>query len=166
MGRRIGTKRNDRRWEDENGEWASKFEATVFAGLRQDDRIRVRRCSAEQGDSFSYCTKVTRGEGLSCASTEVVQRRIYTPDLFVVPASAKDDGRGYYLEVKGYLDGTTRSLLRSFLKTGPGIDLRIVFTIGGANKRATSRLTMWEYVDQYMKIPWGRWPHLPEEWYE
>ena len=164
MGRRVGTKRSDRRWEDEHGVWASKLESRIFAKLTELPGIHARRCSAEQGDTFHYHTLVRSGLCGSCGSGDVVQQRLYTPDFCLTKLGAGGDERAIYLEAKGHFPGTQRNLVRAFLKTGPKIDLRIVLERDG---RATRSLTMLEYVTKYLKIPVHVWDGvLPKPWLE
>jgi hypothetical protein len=167
MGRRLSNKRSDKRWEDENGVWASKLEATIFKALRADSRIVVRRCSAGEGDTFAYVSKVRSGECSACGSGEIVQRRTYTPDLFVLPAGPASRKRGserqgYYLEIKGHFPGQKRKLLGDFLKTGPSIDLRLLLQRDG---KATPKLTLLEYATSRLKLKTHVWDgQLPKDW--
>jgi hypothetical protein len=161
---RVGTKRSDRRWEDENGVWASKLESLVFARLLKVPGIRVRRCDPEAGDTFDYHTLIRSGVCGSCGSSSVVQQRTYTPDFHITPDGPGRDGRGFYLETKGYFPGEQRNLLRAFLKTGPKVDLRLVLERDG---RATRSLTQVEYAVKYLKIPVHVWDGvLPKPWLE
>jgi len=162
-GRRLGTKRNDRRWEDGDGNvFASELEAVIFASIKADARVRVRRCSAEEGDTFNYRTPINSGVCNGCGLRDVVQERTYTPDLFVYREGSGHDGRGVYLEVKGYFPADKRNLLRHFVKTGPSIDLRIVLQ-RDAKATRNSRLT--EYIAKYLKVPVCVWNgKLPDAW--
>lgn len=165
MGRRLSAKRSDKRWEDDDGNvWASKLEASVYEALRADDRLIVRRCSAEEGDTFDYVSKVRAGQCAACGSGEIVQRRTYTPDLYVLPARQKaDKRRGYYLEIKGHFPGSKRKLLGDFLKTGPRIDLRLILQ---RDNKATPKLTYLEYAVSRLKLPTHVWDgQLPKDWY-
>lgn len=167
MGRRVGTKRSDRRWEDDDGNvWASKLECEVYTALRGEAGIRVlERCGGGEGHSFDYTSPVRKAVCHSCASRDVVQQRVYTPDLYVVPASAGSDARGYYIEVKGHLRADRRNLLRSVVKAYPDLDLRFVFAPGAAHRSATSRLNLGEYVTKYLKAEWHEWDGcLPRSW--
>lgn len=161
---RIGTKRSDRRWEDEEGNaWASKLEATIYFELSKDERIVVRRCERGGSDTFDYTSPVSSAVCLECGSTSVVQRRKYTPDLYVTPKSGGDVQSGYYIEIKGHFPGPKRTLLRHFLKTGPSIDLRMLLQRDG---RATRKLNMIEYITKYMNIPVHVWDgQLQKDWY-
>ncbi len=160
---RLSKKRSDKRWKDDEGHvWASKLELEVFTGLSRDPSFSVRRCSAEEGDTFNYTSPVRSAKCLGCGSDECVQERTYTPDLFVYPKTSRGKDRGYYLEVKGHFPGPQRNLLRCFLKTGPSIDLRILLQRDG---RATRGLTMLEYCHKFLKIPVHVWDgQLPKGW--
>lgn len=161
---RLSKKRSDKRWEDEHGVWASKLESVVFGKLLQVPGIVVRRCSAEQGDTFDYHTPVRSGICRSCGGSDIVQQRTYTPDFHIRRSSGGGDERGYYLEVKGHFPGPKRNLLRSFLKTGPSIDLRILLERDG---KATGSLTLLEYCVKFLKIPVHCWDgQLPKSWIE
>lgn len=161
---RVGVKRSDRRWEDENGVWASKLEAIVFDRLQRDPRISVRRCDKGAGDTFAYTTPIRGGCCGACGADDVVQRRTYTPDFHITPVSGVGGHPGYYLEVKGHFPGDKRNLLRAFLKTGPRIDLRLLLERDG---RATRSVTLLEYCHKFFKIPIHVWDgQLPRSWYE
>jgi len=161
---RVGTKFNDRRWRDKTGQvWASRLECLVFEELSKDARIIVRKCERGTSDTFTYVSPVRGGECLGCGHKEIVQRRTFTPDLYIRRKARGVDERGYYLEVKGRFTGPQRNLIRSFLKTGPGIDLRMLLE---RDRDATGKLTMLEYVTKYLKIPVHVWDHqLPAPWY-
>lgn len=165
---KVGKHRLDRRWQTEDGSvFASKLEAIVFSRLQADPRIHVRRCSAEQGDTFAYTTAVRSGSCGACGSSEIVQRRTYTPDLCISPRTTGVPGHDdpkYYLEIKGYFPGAQRNLLRAFLKTGPRIDLRLLLERDG---KATGSLTQLEYAFKFLKIPVHVWDgQLPRSWYQ
>jgi len=122
---RVGRKRSDKRWEDSSGGlWASRFECEVFETLSDDARLVVLRCSQGDSHTFPYHSKVLKGSCMECGSSKIIQRRTYTPDLFVVPTCRGSDGRGYYIETKGYFPGPQRKLSSDFLRTGEDIDLR------------------------------------------
>lgn len=161
---RLSKKRSDKRWEDEHGVWPSKLESIIFNRIRQDSRIDVRRCSAEQGDTFAYTTSVRSGRCGSCGSDEIVQQRTYTPDLCLSPRGSDGVTTRRYLEIKGYFPGDKRNLLRAFLKTGPHIDLRILLE---RDQRATRSVTLLEYCHKFFKLPVHIWDgQIPRSWYE
>jgi hypothetical protein len=92
----------------------------------------------------------------------VVQEHIYTPDLFNVPnVPGASDSSGYYIEAKGYLRAEGRSLLRSFRKSRPDIDLRLV--VERDYKVGKGSLTSW--ASKYLKVPVHVWDgSLPKDW--
>ena len=161
---RVGTKRSDFRWRYDTGHvWASKLESLVFEELSKDARIDVRRCEKGSSDTFSYVSPVRGGVCVGCGCKEIVQQRTYTPDLYIRRKARGIDDSGYYLEIRGRFPGPKRNLIRNFIKTGPGIDLRMLLQRDG---HATGKLTMLEYVTKYLKIPVHVWDHkLPEPWY-
>lgn len=147
---RVGTKRSDRRWQAPDGTiWASKFEYEVYEYIRSTG-CDVRKCG--EGDSLNYPEPKRQAECLACGGTDVVQNRVYTPDLFVTPPSVVAKGRadGYYLETKGYFRPEKRTLFRHFLKAWPNLDIRIVYEQDG---KATSKLRNLQYAERYFKIP-------------
>ena len=159
---RVGKKRSDRRWRDPDGNvWASKFEWKTYAHLVSIG-VNVRRC--ESDDAVSYCEPKPRVECLACGSSECVQRRIYTPDLYIVPASASSESEGYYLETKGYFRGEKRALFRHLRKDRPDIDLRVVFEADHWVTKGKTRLS--DYFERYLKdTPYCiGYKNIPEEW--
>lgn len=166
---RMSAKRSDKRWQTEDGNvWASKLEAVVFERLSGRSDVVVRRCSEREGDTFAYTTSVRSGSCGACGSSDIVQRRTYTPDLCITPRAAgvgePDRHQRRYLEIKGYFPGPRRNLLRAFLKTGPRLDLRILLE---RDQRATSSLMLLEYCHKFFKLPVHIWDgQLPEAWYE
>jgi hypothetical protein len=150
---RKGSKRSDRRWIDPGGqEWDSKFEWLVYERLRSDG-YRVRRC--DESDSIAYHSGVRQGRCLECGSAQVVQERIYTPDLFVVGRVGSDEQCRSAIECKGYFPGSKRNLFRSVAKQwgrewdeAEGPDLRIVFE---SNRLRGTALSSVEYVHKYAK---------------
>ena len=164
-GKRVGSKRSDRRWEDpEGGLWDSKFEWEVYLGLRNNG-YRVRRC--DESDTFAYDTRVAKGRCLECQSDAVVQGRTYTADLFVVEHK-EGVARGRYLvECKGYFPAAKRSLFRAVASQLPDVDLRIIFE---SNRRLRgTKMTPVEYIHRYCKnvVP-GVWDKTTKEvtWHE
>lgn len=160
-GERVGTKKSDRRWRTPDGEeWASRFEAKVYYALKEQG-VNVRRCTS--ADSMSYTDSVKLGRCSKCGSSEVVTDRSYTPDLCVYPDGAGGEAidRCYFIEAKGYLRADRRRLLRSFAKTGPPIDLRLLFEAD--IKVGKGRITDW--CRSYLKKPCAVWNgKLPGEW--
>lgn len=157
LGRKVGTKRADRRWQDAKGElWASRFESLVYeAGIRAN--LKVRKCSKGGDDTVAYRSKVLHGVCESCKSTDISQERRYTPDLCVIQ-DPQEGSAGqpseYYVETKGYLRGPQRSLLRSLCKAGAIADLRFILQ---SNYRATAKLTLGEWISKYLNCKWAVW---------
>lgn len=146
---RVGRKRSDRRWRDEEGvEWDSQFEARVYERLRSYG-VAVRKC--DKGDTLSYSEPKRGHECLACGSTEISQSRAYTPDLFVDTSEAGDGSEGYYVEVKGYFPAPKRKLFRDFLKARPDVSVRLVFETDARAPKSQLRYTT--YCDRYFKIP-------------
>lgn len=154
MGSRVGTKRKDKRWVDDDGiVWASEFECRVYTGLRDVlGAHHVFKCEPAEGDSFGYTTQVPSGSCVECGSTEIVQQRTYTPDVRVV--GEHPDARPVYVESKGYFPREARELLRNFRRTGPDIGLIVIFQ---RNAKATAKRTYGQYADSFLKVPWFVW---------
>ncbi len=160
---RVGTKRSDKRWRAPDGTvWDSRFEYQVFEHLRRCGSD-VRRCE-KPGDSFDYLEPQTNVRCMDCGSSQCSQRRVYTPDFYIVPKSAASDGGGYYLEAKGYFRRDKRVLFRCFRNSRPEIDLRVVFEKAHWVTSGKTRIT--DYFDRYLKTT----PYvvgineIPEEW--
>jgi len=151
---RVGRKRSDRRFRAPDGEvWASEYEFRVYEQLRDElGGDTVFRNEGPDGHTFNYFTKVKSGDCLECGSSEVVQRRTYTPDLRI--GGSKDPPIRYYIETKGYFSAEKRNLLRSFLKTGEDIGLVLVLQ---NDSKATAKLTLTQYSAKYFKIPTFVW---------
>ncbi len=168
VGKRVGTKRSDRRWEDDDGViWASRLECEIFQSISTDDRVVVRRCDQGGSDTFSYTTPIRSALCKSCGSTEAVQERVYTPDLYVYPATPGGDKRGYYIEIKGHFPGPRRTMFRHLLKDKRCPSVRLLLDPQSAYRTATAALTLVEYCHKFMKIPVHVWSGLlPEDWCE
>jgi hypothetical protein len=163
-GRRVGTKKRDMRWEVDGEIWASKFEFEVYDGLsKQLGSGQIRRCTEE--DQLDYQSQCKNSNCAECGSNRVVQRRKFTPDLFVVSPSAAGRGNkqsGYFIEAKGYLRADRRTLLRDFVKCHPNLDLRFVIE---KDYKATSTLSLGQWIDRYLKKRWIVWNgRLPKDW--
>ena len=166
-GKRIGTKRSDRRWQDERGRiWDSQFEYRVYRALSSAGH-NPRRC--DESHSIVYGTAVKEGHCLDCGSSRVLQARSYTADLHVLGNQSKGIEGGYLLELKGYWKKATRNLFRSVAQRAAeeGIDLRIVFESNAVMKG--TKQTPVSYIHRYCKnvIP-GVFDKYTEEitWYE
>ena len=166
---RVGTKRSDKRWLAPDGVvWASKFEWSVYDQLKQAGYV-VRKCENGAVDTFDYHSVVKNGECLACNSSEVVQRRTYTPDLFVCTEGSLGQStgnvRGFYLETKGYFPASKRSLFRNFRKTGPDIDIRFLAQRDSWVTKGKTKLS--DYFAKYIKdVPFAVWngKNLPGDW--
>ena len=156
---RVGRKRADRRWIDETGqEWASKYEWETYEYLRAAG-ADVRKCT--EGDSITYCEPKRGCVCLECGGSDVVQERVYTPDLYIVPKGSREN-EGYFIEVKGYFRGEKRRLFRCMRQSRPTIDLRVV---ANANPK-TGKLRLTEYFARYLKttpIVIG-YENIPGDW--
>lgn len=135
-------------FDDEGTKWDSRYEWEVYDAIREMG-LDVRKCSAEQGDTFSYTSKVIRGECLECESSEVVQRRTYTPDLFVSELKSPNGDLGGYIEVKGYWKPAKRNLLRSVVKSNPHLNLLFVFRRDLWVTKGKSKYS--DYIERYFK---------------
>ena len=148
-GERVGTKRSDRRWKDEQGRiWDSQFEYRVYRALSSAG-YRVRRC--DESDSIVYGTRVKEGYCLDCGSGEVIQGRKYTADLYVMGNVSSNDEECYQLELKGYWKKPSRNLFRSVAQRAKeeGISLRIAFETN--NTLSGTTMTPVEYIHRYCK---------------
>lgn len=169
----MGTKKRDMRWQAPDGTiWASRFEYAVYSTLRNHGH-NVRKSGPQ--DSLAYTDSVLNGRCLECNSGRCVTDRRYTPDLFIGPANEDleyaaqrvRDGQapspcGYYIEAKGYLRSDRRSLLRSFRKSWPRIDFRLVVQ---RDYNVTKHLTITQWAAKYLKCPVHVWDgKLPIDW--
>lgn len=146
---KVGRKFSDRRFQSDDGQlWDSRFEWVVWDGLTRSG-YRIRRC--DEGDSINYNTKVAKGRCLECKGVDIVQERVYTPDLFVVGRKGERSavGGGYYVELKGYFPAEKRSLLCSVANQATGVDLRVVFQRVSPLKG--TKTTNVEYMKKYCK---------------
>lgn len=137
----------DRRHVADDGVvWASRYESEVYAELRRVLGERVRKCG--DGDSVPYTSTVRGGRCLECESGQVVQRRTYTPDLFVDTSQSGDESAGYFVEAKGYWDAHKRNLLRSVTRANPDLNLVLIFLRDGWVTKGKSKYT--DYVARYL----------------
>jgi hypothetical protein len=159
LGERVGTKAKDTRWLAPDGTvWASRFEYQVYSVLK-DKGYDVRKTTEQ--DRQAYTAAVRNGKCTQCGGVAVVSQHTYTPDLFVRTGQAGGIDRGYYVEAKGYLRGDRRSLLRSFRKTGPAIDLRLVIQ----RDYPVGKSTLKDWAERLCKMPTHVWNgDLPTEW--
>lgn len=163
-GKRTGTKRRDFRWTAPDGTiWASRFEFEVYTALKEQG-YAIRKTGPE--DSLHYTSSVIGGRCASCGSGKVAQERTFTADLFVDTTKrgntqpsihggtgdrrddSKDVRTGYYLETKGYLRSTRRSLLRAFRKAQPNVDLRLIVQ----RDYPVGKGSLTEWATKYLKV--------------
>lgn len=145
-GKRVGTKRSDRRWEAPDGTiWASKFEWQVYDAIvrhyASDKSVSVERCGPDC--SLGYHSTVKNGRCTQCGSVCVVQERTYTPDIRIVRTSEQGQQRVTYIEAKGYFEGSKRSLFRQVLKTHQSLDIRLVAERDHWVTKGKSKLSDW-----------------------
>ena len=171
MGKRVGRKRSDRRWQTQGVIWDSKFEYEVYDTLKADGH-NVRK--ATKSDAISYCEPKARVRCLSCGSRECGQDRIYTPDLFFVPEGFSEEF-GYYIEVKGYFNAQKRALFRCLRTARQDTDIRVILATNSWVSKGKTKLTTFTnvagdevpgYFQRYLKdTPVAVWEGaLPEGW--
>lgn len=156
-GGRIGTKRSDLRFRAPDGsEWASPFEYKVFAALTEQG-VEVRK--TDTIDAIKYTSPVKNGRAV-CPGicSEVVQDRVYTPDLLFTT----DTPRLVYLETKGYFPGPKRNLFKQARSQHPELDIRLVASTDHWVTKGKTRLSDWA---KRFRIPFHVWNgSLPQEW--
>lgn len=162
MGRKVGFKRSDRRYQSDDGQlWDSRFEWVVYDGLLRSG-YNLRRCNED--DSITYHTSIPKGKCVECGGNEVLQGRVYTPDLFVVGSKGKGSiaQAGYFVECKGYFPADKRTLFRAVANQASGIDLRIVFQREVILKG--TKVTNVDYIKKFCKTtPVGVWDPNTED---
>lgn len=117
-----------------SNKYRSGFEARVSANL--EDRGVDFEYESERLD---FITTVRAGECAACGSKEVVKRRKYTPDFVI----RRHDCSKFYIEAKGYLKSTDRSLLRDVKKSNPHLDIKLLFQRDGWVKKGVQRYSDW-----------------------
>lgn len=156
-GSKVGTKRSDYRYRDASGEeWASKLEYLVYSTLRASGVYVLRTTSY---DALRYSTSVKNGYCNTCGAgaSDVVQARVYTPDLVVYTPTGK-----MYLEVKGYFDGPKRNLFKQALACNPTVDVRLIASNNHWVSKPKTRITDWA---QRYRIPVHIWDGgIPDGW--
>lgn len=156
-------KRRDFSYTDPSGvQWDSRFEYVVFDRLRSLG-YGVRKCT--ESDSFVYHTEVRQGRCMECSSSNVVQVRTYTPDLYVDydPTEARSTARlGFYIECKGYFPAEKRSLLRAVSACTEGADIRVLFA---KLARLTPARSNVEYTNKIIRMPAGILTEKGVQWY-
>lgn len=160
-GEKVGTKRNDRRWLAPDGtEWDSKLEYGVYCEFDKSTRVR----KTTKGDTVAFTSPVRSGSCASCGGTEIVKRRHYTPDLFVIPADSKSEADGYYIEVKGYLRPAERTLFRYLYQTNKDLNLRLVFQADHRAAGTKGRISEWfaKFCPNWKFLVWRL--EVPKDW--
>jgi len=147
--------KSDRHFTDPTGTvWDSRFEYQIWSVLN-DANIPVERC--ERGNhTISYTDPVRMATCGDCGSSKISKHRTYTADFYIRTESADSPERnvsGYFIEAKGYLRASERSLLRSLVKSRPDIDLRIIYQAD--YKVNKGRISTW--TARYLKIPYMIW---------
>lgn len=166
-GRRVGTKRSDKRWESPDGEmWDSKYEYEVYREFIRSG-VAVRRCT--KSDTMAFVLPIKRGICGTCGSAKVGQQRHYTPDLLATTSDPQLSPKHYYIETKGYLRAKERSLLRSLYKAYPDASICVILQrdypipsrAGG--KPSKSSIVKWfnKFLPNYKVTVWdGSVPRL------
>lgn len=164
-GKRVGKKRSDFRWLADDGVvWSSRFEYAVYTALKEQG-VNVRKTTAE--DSIPYTSVVPNSRCRGCESVDVVQDRVFTPDLFVIPKADDEQGKDsnsepYYIEAKGFLRADRRSLLRRFRQAKPSINLRFIIE---RDYKATAKCSLSQWIGKYLKLPCIVWTgSIPNDW--
>lgn len=166
-GKRVGTKRSDRRWQAVDGTiWASKFEYQVYDALVRhfegNPRVSVERCGPDC--TLGYHSSVKNGRCKECRSVCVVQERTYTPDIRIVRTSESGQKRTTYIEAKGYFEGSKRSLFRQVLKSYESLDIRIVAERDHPVTRGKTNLSDWAKRFKVKFHLWDKGNLLQQEW--
>lgn len=109
-----------RTWTTKNGiKVRSPYECDVIDDLLEREiEFEYEPCA------ISYNEPVTNGACRACGSGEVIQRRSYTPDIYL-PSSDT------WVECKGYFRQQNRKLMRAFIDGNPQLDLRFMFSADG-----------------------------------
>lgn len=142
--------------------WASKFEWEVYDALSRHRGAFVRKCTGS--DTISYIEPRPNVTCVACGSSECVQARTYTPDIFYIPKAAAPNGGGYFIEAKGYFRAEKRMLFRHLVNSNPDYDLRVVLSANNWVTKGKTRIS--DYFDRYMKdTPYHIWDgDIPEDW--
>jgi hypothetical protein len=129
----------------------SSFEDTI------DDQLAKAGVEyAYERTTIPWTRHISSGECLSCGHREVGQRCDYTPDFEVKV------GKGFFIEVKGYLDGPDRTKLRAIRKQYPDLDLRLVFQRDNVIKGTKEKTRYSAWATKFgFKFAIGK---VPDEW--
>lgn len=126
----------------------SKLEERIAASLR-DRGVGFNY----ESYSYDYYSRVRSGHCPSCDSTEVYQRRWYTPDFFLK--------NGVIVEAKGKFDPKQRARFEGLVKAHPDKDIRIVFQRDNKLKKGgDKRYSDW-CEEKGVKYAIG---DIPDEW--
>lgn len=88
-------------------------------------------------ESWPYYRRVSSGHCPSCGAKDVVQKRKYRPDFFLVD-------EGYYVEVKGRLTSRDRTKMQAVIKEHPDKDVRMLFIMNNKlDKHNDTRYSEW-----------------------
>lgn len=161
-GQRVGTKNSDRRWEADGEEWDSRYEYQVYRAYA-DAGWTIRRCN--QSDTFSFTLPIRAGTCLACGATTVGQHRRYTPDFHVTTPASQHPPVSYYVEAKGYLRTSQRSLLRHFHSQNKDSGVRYLLQ---RNYPVTQSSSITDWFNKMMKgSQWQLWNgSVPTVWHE
>lgn len=164
-GKRVGTKRSDRRWQSPDGElWDSRYEYLVYIQFRQEG-YNIVRCG--KGDTFSFTLPIRGGKCRDCQSTSVGQSRTYTPDFYIVSEDSEHTPVKHYIETKGFIRPKERSLLRAFYKERPDTRISVIFQRSyptGARRANGTKSSIIEWMEKFLpRFPAYVWQgHVPE----
>ena len=123
----------------------SKLEAKVAAQLPKYEYER---------ECYVWYERKARALCRKCGSTEVYQKRTYTPDFFLP--------NGIVIEVKGRLTAHNRKILVGTKTENPDLDLRIIFDKNNRlYKGAKTRYSQWAEQHDFEYSLKGK---VPEEW--
>jgi hypothetical protein len=143
-GARVGTKRKDNRWVVDGETWDSRFEYIFYTAAKASG-LAIERCT--ESDTFSFTLPIRGGICGSCESTDVGQRRTYTPDFRIVSDNQEHQAKPHYIETKGYLRAKERSLLRAFYQENPDTRLSFVlqrsYRVSKPNKSGDGSIVYW-----------------------
>ena len=164
VGRHIGKKRKDMRFEAPDGEvWDSKFEWQVAEGAKRAG-VRLLRADKRGGtDTISYFHQVRGTSCQDCGSDRVGKIRGITFDLLMPDWHPLGKENGGYLEVKGYMRADKRSLYRSLFKEKTDIAACIIIQ----SDYRVGKGTFSQWITKHLHIPvflWrGEFPK-PTDW--
>lgn len=140
---------------------ASQFEADVI-----DWMVDNGKEFEYEAEALPYETPVVNGKCPNCGHEQVVQRRVYTPDIKLA--------NGSFIEIKGKFTPAKRTLMRHLIKAHPDRTFHFVFYNDPfLTKQKARKLSDWaraQGVECHIWNPAGgkkaaqHW--LPEEWFD